>query len=132
MLMKAAHPKTNIRRTFLVKLYFDFMVNTLAIKLRFGQQVAVEAVKKISEMNFRCRISRNRASVPDALTMTEVGFFTQQEGPREWLRERQSHGCLHSGSNPNNSPVPQFSARPAQTRHPNRHRYRRRSSSRIP
>ena len=28
VLMKIAHPKTNIRRTFLAKLCFDFMVDT--------------------------------------------------------------------------------------------------------
>ena len=44
--MNVAHPKTNIRRTF-AKLCFDFMVDILAIELRFGQQVAAEALKNI-------------------------------------------------------------------------------------
>jgi len=43
--MKIAHPKTNIRRTFLAKLCFDFMVDTLTIELGFSQQVATEASK---------------------------------------------------------------------------------------
>ena len=41
--MKIAHPKTNIRRTFLEKLYFDFMADTVTIELGFSQQVAAEA-----------------------------------------------------------------------------------------
>jgi hypothetical protein len=45
MLIKIAHPKTNIRRTFLEKLCFDFMADNVSIKLRFRQQVAAEALK---------------------------------------------------------------------------------------
>jgi hypothetical protein len=45
--MKIAHPKTNIRRTFLGKVCFDFMADNVAIKLRFRQQVAAEALKNI-------------------------------------------------------------------------------------
>jgi len=45
VLMKIAHPKTNIRRTFLAKLCFDFMVDTVSIELAFCQQVATEASK---------------------------------------------------------------------------------------
>jgi hypothetical protein len=55
--MNITHPKTNIRRTF-AKLCFDFMVDTLAIELRFSQQVAPEAVKNISTPAIRCK---NRA-----------------------------------------------------------------------
>ena len=47
VLMKIAHAKTNVRRTFLAKLCFDFMADILAIKLHFRQQVAAEALKKI-------------------------------------------------------------------------------------
>ena len=36
VLMKIAHPKTNIRRTFLAKLCFDFMADIIAIELRFS------------------------------------------------------------------------------------------------
>jgi hypothetical protein len=46
--MNIAHPKTNIRRTF-AKLCFDFMAGTVAIELRFGQQVAAEAFKNIQK-----------------------------------------------------------------------------------
>jgi len=49
MLMKIAHPKTNIRRTFLAKLCFDFMADIIAIELGFRQQVAAEALKNISK-----------------------------------------------------------------------------------
>jgi hypothetical protein len=45
--MTIAHPKTNIRRTFLEKLYFDFMADNVVIKLRFRQQVAAEALKNL-------------------------------------------------------------------------------------
>ena len=45
--MKIAHPKTNIRRTFLAKLCFDFMTDNVVIELRFRQQVAAEALKNI-------------------------------------------------------------------------------------
>jgi len=37
MLMKIAHPKTNIRRTFLTKLCFDFMADIITIELGFRQ-----------------------------------------------------------------------------------------------
>jgi hypothetical protein len=43
--VKIAHPKTNIRRTFLEKLCFDFIVDSLTIELGFSQQVAAEALK---------------------------------------------------------------------------------------
>ena len=36
-LMKIAHPKTNIRRTFLEKLCFDFMADNVTIELDFRQ-----------------------------------------------------------------------------------------------
>ena len=55
VLMKIAHPKTNIRRTFLAKLCFDFMVDTLTIELGFSQQVAAEALKNPSKLSFRCK-----------------------------------------------------------------------------
>jgi len=45
--MDMAHPKTNIRRTFLEKLCFDFMADNITIELGFGQQVAAEALKSI-------------------------------------------------------------------------------------
>jgi hypothetical protein len=47
--MKIALPKTNIRRTFLEKLCFDFMANNIAIELGFRQQVAAEALKNLPE-----------------------------------------------------------------------------------
>ena len=43
--MKIAHTKTNIRKTFLEKLYFDFMADNVAIEPGFRQQVAAEAFK---------------------------------------------------------------------------------------
>jgi hypothetical protein len=47
--MKIAHPKTNIRRTFLEKLCFDFMACNVAIELGFRQQVTAEALKNLPE-----------------------------------------------------------------------------------
>ena len=46
-LMDIAHPKTNIRRTFLEKLCFDFMADIIAIKPGFREQVAAEAIKNV-------------------------------------------------------------------------------------
>jgi hypothetical protein len=45
--MKIAHPKTNVRRTFLEKLCFDFMADIVTIELGFRQQVAAEALKNV-------------------------------------------------------------------------------------
>jgi hypothetical protein len=45
--MKIAHPKTNIRRTFLAKLCFDFITDIIAIELAFREQVAAEALKNV-------------------------------------------------------------------------------------
>ena len=53
--MKIAHPKTNIRRTFLAKLCFDFMADIVAIELAFRQQVAAEALKNIPKLSFCCK-----------------------------------------------------------------------------
>ena len=55
VLMKIAHPKTNIRRTFLAKLCFDFMIDTVSIELGFCQQVAAEALKNNPKLSFRCK-----------------------------------------------------------------------------
>jgi hypothetical protein len=43
--MENAHPKTNIRRTFLEKLCFDFMIDNVSIERAFRQQVAAEALE---------------------------------------------------------------------------------------
>ena len=45
--MKIAHPKTNVRRTVLAKVCFDFMTDIIAIEPGFRQQVAAEALKNI-------------------------------------------------------------------------------------
>ena len=51
--MNIAHPKTNIRKTILVKLCFDFIADIVTIELRFGQQVAAEALKNLLKLSFR-------------------------------------------------------------------------------
>jgi hypothetical protein len=66
VLMKIAHPKTNIRRTFLAKLCFDFMVDTLTIELGFSQQVAAEALKNPPKLSFAAKVA-TVALVPDSL-----------------------------------------------------------------
>ena len=53
--MKIAHPKTNVRRTLLAKLCFDFMIDTVSIELAFCQQVAAEALKNPPKLLFRCK-----------------------------------------------------------------------------
>jgi hypothetical protein len=73
VLMKIAHPKTNIRRTFLAKLCFDFMVDTLTIELGFSQQVAAEALKSLRNSHFASKVG-TVALVPDSLTVAEIKF----------------------------------------------------------
>jgi hypothetical protein len=64
--MDIAHPKTNIRRTFLEKLCFDFMADNVTIELGFGQQVAAEALKNIPKrekcVSFRIDASRGQVA----------------------------------------------------------------------
>jgi hypothetical protein len=69
--MKIAHPKTNIRRTFLAKLCFDFMVDTLTIELPFCQRVATEASKIFRNSHFAAKVA-TVALVPDSLILTEM------------------------------------------------------------
>ena len=61
-LMDIAHPKTNIRRTFLEKLCFDFMADNVTIELGFGQQVAAEALKNIPSVSFRTDAPRGQVA----------------------------------------------------------------------
>ena len=84
--MKIAHPKTNIRRTFLAKLCFDFMVDIVTIELGFRQQVAAEALKIFrSEQNASFWIDRLRA--PES----PEDNFNWQGGPQESLHETRRH-----------------------------------------
>jgi hypothetical protein len=71
--MKIAHPKTNIRRTFLAKLCFDFMADIITIELAFRQQVAAEGLKNIPKPSFSAKVA-TVALVPDSFTGTEVKF----------------------------------------------------------
>jgi hypothetical protein len=71
--MKIAHAKTNIRRTFLAKLCFDFMVDIVFIELPFCQQVATEVSKIFRNPHFTAKVA-TVAMVPDSLTVTEIKF----------------------------------------------------------
>jgi hypothetical protein len=71
--MKIAHPKTNVRRTLLAKLCFDFMIDTLTIELGFSQQVAAEALKTLRNSHFAAKVT-TLALVPDSLIVTEIKF----------------------------------------------------------
>jgi len=71
--MKITHPKTNIRRTFLAKVCFDFMADIVTIEFGFRQQVATEALKSPPKLSFRWR-SRDGSIVPDSFTVTEIKF----------------------------------------------------------
>jgi len=71
--MKIAHPKTNIRRTFLAKLCFDFMIDTVSIELAFCQQVATESSKIFRNSHFAAKVA-TVALVPDSLIVTEIKF----------------------------------------------------------
>ena len=73
VLMKIAHPKTNIRRTFLAKLCFDFMVDIVSIEPAFCQQVATEPSKIFRNSHFAAKVG-TVALVPRSLTVTEIKF----------------------------------------------------------
>jgi hypothetical protein len=103
MLMKIAHPKTNIRRTFLEKLCFDFMADNVTIELVFGQQVAAEPVKNIPKgakrVFLRCAF---RAGEPPYGNLTgrkcckSRHMKRESIGARNLVRPRAIHLCLDS------------------------------------
>jgi hypothetical protein len=53
--MNIAHPKTDIRRTFLAKLSFEFMAVIVTIELGFRQQVVAEALKYLLKVSVRSK-----------------------------------------------------------------------------
>ena len=65
------------------------MADSVRIELRFGQQVAVEALKIPGNPHFAIKVA-TLAYVSDPFTLTEI-LFRQGEEPRESLRERRSH-----------------------------------------
>ena len=71
--MQVAQPKTNIRRTFLAKLYFDFMAGIITIELGFSQEVAAEALKTLRNSHFAGEVA-TVALVPDSFTVTGIKF----------------------------------------------------------
>jgi len=77
VLIKIAHPKTNITRTF-AKLCFDFMADNVSIELGFGQQVAAEALKNTPTPSFRCK-SRDVALVPDSFSVVAIKISVRRE-----------------------------------------------------
>ena len=87
VLMKIAHPKTNIRRTFLAKLCFDFMADIIAIELRFRQQVAAEALKNIPKRAKRVFLGSDRSRAPES----PENNFNWQGGPQEPSHETRSY-----------------------------------------
>ena len=84
--MKIAHPKTNIRRTFLAKLCFDFMADIIAIELGFRQQVAAEALKNIPKRAKRVFLG----SIVRAPESPENNF-NWEGGPQEPSHEMRSY-----------------------------------------
>ena len=84
--MDIAHPKTNIRRTFLEKLCFDFMADNVTIELGFGQQVAAEAFKYSETW-------KNASLLESTLraARSPQGNVNWQGGRQESLREMRSH-----------------------------------------
>jgi hypothetical protein len=74
VLMEIAHPKTNIRRTFLEKLCFDFMADIVTIELGFRQQVAAEALKNIPKVSFCCRSRDGSIGAALSFTVMEIKF----------------------------------------------------------
>jgi len=55
--MNIAHPKTDIRRTFLAKLSFEFMADIVTIELGFRQQVVAEALKYLLKFQFARKVA---------------------------------------------------------------------------
>lgn len=84
--MNIAHPKTNIRRTFLEKLCFDFMADNVTIEPGFGQQVAAEALKNIPKRG-KTRLLESTLHA----TRSPQGNVNWQGGRQESLREMRSH-----------------------------------------
>ena len=104
MLMKIAHPKTNIRRTFLEKLCFDFMADNVAIKLRFRQQVAAEALKNLPKRAkrvflgsvVRARLGRLRTILIGREGRKNRHMKCETIDARNLIRTRTIHLCLDS------------------------------------
>jgi len=101
--MQIAHPKTNIRRTFLAKVCFDFMADIIAIKLGFREQVAAEALKMsgTEELGFLDQIVRARLGRLKTILIGREGCKNRnmkREGidARELVRTRTIHLCLDS------------------------------------
>ena len=84
--MKIAHPKTNIRRTFLAKLCFDFITDIIAIELAFREQVAAEALKNVATRAKRLFLGPF-VRAPESLENNS----NWQEGLQESLHERRRH-----------------------------------------
>jgi len=78
VLMKIAHPKTNIRRTFLAKLCFDFMVDTVTIELGFSQQVATEPSKIFRNSHFAAKVA-TVALVSDSFSVAAIKISVRRE-----------------------------------------------------
>src|SRR5207248_4312639 len=78
--MNIAHPKTDIRRTFLAKLSFEFMAVIVTIELGFRQQVVAEALKYLLKVSVRSK-SRD-GSLAVSLFYPEFSRY-RQSGQRE-------------------------------------------------
>jgi hypothetical protein len=99
--MKIAHPKTNIRRTFLAKLCFDFITDIIAIELAFREQVAAEALKNVATRAKRLFLGPSFARLGRVKT-TLIGRkgcknrYMKGEGidARDLVRTRTIHLCL--------------------------------------
>jgi hypothetical protein len=70
-MMEIAHPKTNIRRTFL-ELCFDFMVDIVAIELRLRQQVAAEALQYFQTRIFPAKVATKAGG--GSFTVTKIKY----------------------------------------------------------
>ena len=105
--MKIAHPKTNIRRTFLAKLCFDFMADIVAIELGFRQQVAAEALKNIPKRAkriflgsvVRARLSRLRTILIGREGRKNRYMKREAIDARTLVRTQTTHLCLDSQFN---------------------------------
>jgi hypothetical protein len=102
--MTIAHPKTNIRRTFLEKLCFDFMTDNVVIEHYFCQQVAAEALKNLPKRAKRVFLGSIVCAHLGRLRTILVGRegcknrYMKREGidARKLIRTRTIHLCLDS------------------------------------
>jgi hypothetical protein len=111
VLMKIAQPKTNIRRTLLAKMCFDFMVGSLTIELGFSQQVAPDRLKTLRNSHFAAKVATCSICGAGLFCCDGIQILAGREGrknryvkgeaidARTLVRAQTTHLCLDSQFN---------------------------------